>query len=78
MISIAAATSLGQILESDNQLHQAVEKYESVLHLAGKPSLPATCEAHLGLALSSTNGMIWMPPKNMGNKAYSCTTNGKC
>jgi LuxR family maltose regulon positive regulatory protein len=50
MISIAAATSLGQILESENQLHQAVERYKSVLQMAGDPPLPAACEAHLGLA----------------------------
>jgi len=50
MISIAAATSLGQIQESEVQLHQAVEHYKSVLELAGDPPLPAACEAHLGLA----------------------------
>jgi LuxR family maltose regulon positive regulatory protein len=50
MISIAAATSLGQIQESENQLHQAVENYKSVLELAGDPPLLAACEAHLGLA----------------------------
>lgn len=50
MISIAAATSLGQILESENQLHQAVDHYRNVLQLAGDPPLLAACEAHLGLA----------------------------
>jgi LuxR family maltose regulon positive regulatory protein len=50
MISIAAATSLGQIQESEAQLHQAVEHYRSVLDLAGDPPLPAACEAYLGLA----------------------------
>jgi LuxR family maltose regulon positive regulatory protein len=50
MISIAAATSLGQIWETENQLHQAVENYKSILQLAGDPPLPASCEAHLGLA----------------------------
>ena len=50
MISIAAATSLGQIQESENQLHQAVEYYEKVLQLAGEPPLLTACEAHLGLA----------------------------
>ena len=50
MISIAAATSLGQIQESENQLYQAVERYRTVLELAGVPPLPAACEAHLGLA----------------------------
>lgn len=50
MISIAALTSLGQIQESENQLHQAVEHYRRVLELAGDPPLPAACEAHLGLA----------------------------
>jgi ATP/maltotriose-dependent transcriptional regulator MalT len=50
MISIAANTSLGQIQESENQLHQAAQHYRSVLELAGDPPLPAACEAHLGLA----------------------------
>ena len=49
MISIAAATSLGQIQESENQLHQAAESYRNVLQLAGDPPLPAASEAHLGL-----------------------------
>ena len=49
MISIAAATSLGQIQESENQLHHAVESYRNVLQLAGDPPLPAASEAHLGL-----------------------------
>jgi LuxR family maltose regulon positive regulatory protein len=50
MISIAAATSLGQLRESENQFHQAAESYRKVLELAGEPPLPAACEAHLGLA----------------------------
>lgn len=50
MISIAAATSLGQIQEAENQLHQATKNYRDVLQLAGDPPLPAACEAHLGLA----------------------------
>ena len=50
MISIAAATSLGQIQESENLYHQAAENYRSVLDLAGDPPLPAACEAYLGLA----------------------------
>jgi LuxR family maltose regulon positive regulatory protein len=50
MISIAAATSLGQIQESENQLYLAAEYYRKVLQLAGDPPLPAACEAHLGLA----------------------------
>jgi LuxR family maltose regulon positive regulatory protein len=50
MIAIAAATSLGQIHESENLYHQAAESYRTVLDLAGDPPLPAACEAHLGLA----------------------------
>ena len=50
MISIAAATSLGQIQESENLYHRAAESYNSVLELAGDPPIPAACEAHLGLA----------------------------
>ncbi len=49
MISIAAAISLGQIQESENQLHQAADNYRKVLQLAGDPPLPAACEAYLGL-----------------------------
>lgn len=50
MIAIAALTSLGQILASDNQLPQAAEQYRKVLELAGDPPLPVACESHLGLA----------------------------
>ena len=50
MITIAAATCLGQVQESENQLHLAAETYRRVLELAGDPPLPAACEAHLGLA----------------------------
>ncbi len=47
---IAAFTSLGQIQETDNQLSMAAKSYERVLQLAGDPSQPIACEAHLGLA----------------------------
>ncbi len=50
MMHIATTTCLGQVQETQNQLHLAVESYRSVLQLAGDPPLPAACEAHLGLA----------------------------
>jgi len=50
MVTIAAATCLGQVQETQNQLNLAAEAYQNVLQLAGDPPLPAACEAHLGLA----------------------------
>jgi LuxR family maltose regulon positive regulatory protein len=50
MITIAATTCLGQVQEAENQLYMAAESFRRVLQLAGDPSLPAACEAHLGLA----------------------------
>lgn len=49
MIAIAAATSLGQIQETESQLHQAAEHFRHVLTLAGDPPLSGACESHLGL-----------------------------
>jgi LuxR family maltose regulon positive regulatory protein len=50
MVTIAAATCLGQVQETENKLHLAAESYERVLQLAGDPPLPAACEAFIGLA----------------------------
>src|SRR3989440_2532568 len=50
MVTIAATTCLGQVQEADTQLSLAAESYRRVLHLAGDPPWPATCEAYLGLA----------------------------
>ncbi len=50
MITLAAATSLGQIQEAQNQLRLADESYQRVLQLTGDPPWPAACEAYLGLA----------------------------
>ena len=49
MVTIAAATSLGQVLEVDNQLYLAAESYRHVLQLAGDPPQSGACEAYLGL-----------------------------
>jgi LuxR family maltose regulon positive regulatory protein len=46
----AATTCLGQVRETDNQLHSAAETYRRALLLAGDPPRPIACEAHLGLA----------------------------
>jgi LuxR family maltose regulon positive regulatory protein len=50
MATIAAATSLGQVQESQNQLFQAKDTYKSILDEIGDPPWPAVCEANLGLA----------------------------
>ena len=50
MIIIAAATCLGIVQESENQLHLAAESYQQVMQLAGDPPWPTACEAYLGLA----------------------------
>ena len=50
MFTIAAATSLGQTLESQNDAHAAESSYRQAVELAGEPPLPASCEAQLGLA----------------------------
>ena len=50
MIAAAAATSLGQIQESENQLHLAAETYRRLLVMVGDPAHMVTGEAHHGLA----------------------------
>jgi LuxR family transcriptional regulator, maltose regulon positive regulatory protein len=50
MITLAASTCLGQVQETENQLHLAAESFRRVLQLAGDPPWPAACEAYLGLA----------------------------
>jgi LuxR family maltose regulon positive regulatory protein len=50
IIAIAATIGLGLVQERENQLHDAVQTYRRVLELAGDPTLPVACEAHLGLA----------------------------
>jgi LuxR family transcriptional regulator, maltose regulon positive regulatory protein len=49
-VQTLATTGLGNILESQNQPHRALESYRRVLGLVGEPSLPIACEAHLGIA----------------------------
>jgi LuxR family maltose regulon positive regulatory protein len=50
MITLGATICLGQVLETENQLQQAAQRYGRVLELAGDPPLPGACEAYLGLA----------------------------
>lgn len=50
MTEIAATTSLGQIQETENQLHLAVESFQRILELMGDPPWPGACEAFVGLA----------------------------
>ena len=50
IITIMATIGLGNIQETQNQLHEAVHTYERVLQVVGDPPLPVACEAHLGLA----------------------------
>ncbi|WP_405131942.1 LuxR C-terminal-related transcriptional regulator [Paenibacillus sp. FSL H8-0317] len=50
IITMMATLGMGNMQESNNQLHLAAEAYQQVVHMAGKPPLPIACEAHLGLA----------------------------
>jgi len=50
MITAAAASSLGQLQESENQLHPAAETYRRLLLMVGDPAHMAACEAHHGMA----------------------------
>lgn len=50
MITAAAATSLGQIQESENQLYPAAETYRRLLLMVGDPTHMVNGEAHHGLA----------------------------
>ena len=50
MAAAAAASSLGQIQESENQLHPAAETYRRLLLMVGDPTHMVTGEAHHGLA----------------------------
>jgi LuxR family transcriptional regulator, maltose regulon positive regulatory protein len=47
---ILTAVTLGNVQESDNQLHRAAESYRRALGLAGEYPLPNAEEVHLGLA----------------------------
>ncbi|WP_307449574.1 LuxR C-terminal-related transcriptional regulator [Paenibacillus sp. V4I3] len=49
-ITIMATIGLGNLEETANRLYMADQSYRRVLQLAGDLPLPATCEAHLGLA----------------------------
>jgi ATP/maltotriose-dependent transcriptional regulator MalT len=48
--TILAAGGLGQVQETENQLHLAAETYRRVLQLAGEQPLQIISGAHLGLA----------------------------
>ncbi|MAT97051.1 MAG: LuxR family transcriptional regulator [Anaerolineaceae bacterium] len=50
MNELAATTCVGQIQETENQLHQAAESFRRILQLVGDPPWPAACEACVGLA----------------------------
>ncbi|MET3507833.1 LuxR C-terminal-related transcriptional regulator [Halalkalibacter oceani] len=50
MITLMATIGLGNVQESEMLLEPAARTYQNALELAGQPSLPAACEAHLGLA----------------------------
>ncbi|MBT7081000.1 MAG: LuxR family transcriptional regulator, partial [Chloroflexi bacterium] len=49
IINIAAAIGLGNIQETDSQLHLAAKTYQYVLEVVSDPP-PVACEAYLGLA----------------------------
>ncbi|MFC0211623.1 LuxR C-terminal-related transcriptional regulator [Paenibacillus chartarius] len=50
LIGIMAAVSQGSLLEKDNRLYEAEERYRSALKRTGEVPLPAACEAYMGLA----------------------------
>jgi LuxR family maltose regulon positive regulatory protein len=50
VINLGAAIGLGQVQESENELHLAADTYRGVLQLAGEPPLVGASEAYLGLA----------------------------
>ena len=50
MAAAAAASSLGQVQESENQLYPAAETYRRLLLMVGDPTHMVTGEAHFGLA----------------------------
>ena len=50
IINISASIGLGQVQETENQLHLAAKTYRRVLQLIGDQPQPSGCEAHLGLA----------------------------
>ncbi len=49
IIHLSAATGLGNVQETENQLYQAAETYRQVLQLAGDPPLATASEAYFGL-----------------------------
>jgi LuxR family maltose regulon positive regulatory protein len=50
LIHNSALIGLGNIQESHNQLHLAVQTYERSLQLSGDPPMGIACETHLGMA----------------------------
>jgi LuxR family maltose regulon positive regulatory protein len=50
IIEISATTGLGQVQESENELHLAADTYRRILRLVGDPPQPMASEAYLGLA----------------------------
>ena len=50
MVTLAAATCLGQVQEAENQLNLAAQSYQLCLQTAGDPPWPSACEAALGYA----------------------------
>ncbi|MCM3747040.1 LuxR C-terminal-related transcriptional regulator [Paenibacillus pasadenensis] len=50
VIFMMSMLGLGQLQEADLRFYEASETYREVIGLAGKPPLPAACEAYLGLA----------------------------
>ncbi len=49
IVNLSASMGLGNVQETENQLHQAAQTYKRILQLAGDAPQMATCEAHLGL-----------------------------
>ncbi len=50
IINISASLGLGQVQETENQLHLSAKTYRRALQLIGDQLQPSGCEIHLGLA----------------------------
>lgn len=50
IIVLMATQGMAMVQEARHEIEQAADSYRRVIELAGDPALPASCEAHLGLA----------------------------
>ena len=50
LFDLVATIGLGQVQETETQLHLAADSYRHILQTVGESPLPASCDAYLGLA----------------------------